>query len=274
MTKPPWEQLPEKLFNFNPNYGGISCFVTGCMGSGKTTLLAYICLKHHREAKCICAWRGTHSGQAWLYLPDIVIWIKKPYTIAPLPTGVDTIHFYQEPELYDDVVNVIYAKPPWWRKYLAKLCKRDPDWPLSIFIDEFEDLCPSYASGRTWKDVRKLSFAVKESRKAWINIFAATQNPFDVDYRVREKFVFWVFLPGSKVPSGHIVSQEEVNKLTIGWGIVEEACSIFKKFHFPALPQLRPRRAFRMRRYGRASISSTQELQVLSRTDADFMVHP
>jgi len=249
--EPVWESLPIKLLSFNPDYGGITALLTGIMGSGKTTLLAYIA-EARREQGELIIWRGLHSGQAWLYLPELVFHVKRSWELrvarAVREYGIDVLEFVKVPKLLPDVTNVVYAPPEWWRKYLVFLTKRQPDVPLFVAVDEFEDICPSYAASDVWHEIRRVSFALKEARKAWVNLFAATQSVFDIDYRVRDKFVVHVYLPGARVPSGHRVRQEEVDRLMLGEAIIEWSRSLFKKITFPPLRPIRERRIFILRR--------------------------
>jgi len=235
-VEPIWRGLASKLVNFNPNYGGVTVLVLGAMGSGKTHLLLNIAAKKVYEARELCVWRGLLHAQAYQYFPDIFIHVKSGYTL-PVYDEVFTMW----PRLRRGCLNVVYAPDDWWLEYLLELSERVGEEPMSVFIDEFEDIAPSYSEGDTWHQLQDLSRALRAFRKAWVNFYVATQNWEAIDYRILNKFVYRVYLPGARRMRRSPVRQAYINRLSLGEFIVEERGAIFTgtPVRFPPMPHVR-----------------------------------
>ena len=243
VSKPIWMELPDKLFNFDPDMGAVTAIALGPSGSGKTHLLIHIAKRKLYDAKEICVWRGLHSAQAFQYFQDVRILVLRGYTLSH-PEYIDE-YFDDMPELEPGVLNVIYAPVEWWREYLIRLTEVHRDMPMSVFCDEFEEIAPSYAAEETWHVIGDLSKALREFRKAWVNFYAATQEWINIDHRVLALFIFRIYLPGARRLRRSPVWQKTIDALAKHMkpdkrrAIIEERGALFYYFEFPKAERVR-----------------------------------
>lgn len=101
-----------------------------------------------------------------------------------------------------DVINVIYTVPKdvkdkfkqMWYDILDGLTKRIWKDSVTVGFDEYEDLAPLNASGKSNKLVGEVADIVKEMRKNDISIFGTTHRETLIDWRVLAKIRWSVYM--------------------------------------------------------------------------------
>jgi len=242
----------DKIIIRNRSLGGQLTFITGEQGSGKTTLMLQLLSELYKHD--VCVWRGLDSAQAiqlFPYQKDIVILLKKgrkhkvriieerKYKKTSLEElGYEIIRYSRitdiEQKLQENKLNVLYMTIEEWREWLIKLPKiRKYTFWLTIAIDEFGEIAPAYPKGELWHKLQDLANGIKEYRKRYINLLAASQQAGEVDHRVRKKFQHRILGPGSIVEKHLRVWQKAIDNLKLGEAYI--CSSKFEKFTFQPL---------------------------------------
>lgn len=195
-------------------------------------------------------WRGQVSCQ-WDRLPgDIekILWIQEPLEMEfEADEGTLTEekrHFKHIPELVDRAdplkLNVVYTKNAVNFIDLIKyLVNRDDytSWS-SVFVDEWEDIAPLNMPKPYNSYVSQLKNTLKEARKRRVSFYGTTQQASGIDWRVKNKVMYFIFLMGATPPKDSRVWKRAIDKLKRG----EAYCtnkSMFERLSFKNYP---PRR--------------------------------
>jgi len=235
------------------DHGGVTVLVSGAKGSGKTTLL--LRLAENLAKKDLVIWRGMFSCQ-WLFslipvnliLPckTKVILIKKQGSERVSPESVaEYVSYYSDiHEVYkhvrENALNVIYTLNIYdWIRIFEFLIYRDDVRFVDIMFDEIEDLFPLNPAGEIWNLVEYGARLLKEFRKTYISLYAATQKISDVDYRILNKINYFIYLKGAKTKKNSIVDQRIVNFLKPGVAIIEGSYYQYFRFNDIARPTVR-----------------------------------
>jgi hypothetical protein len=225
------QEILEQLLAQTDEYGGAFAYITGAMGGGKTSaMLSWLVyhLKHH---------------------PDQKIFFSETYD-APLQTfkvgGLDYIHFMIKEgagvefrdrnkklkdvtkdwnptyfttyaDLYEKakpgmVNTVFFGNRTKWMDFIAYM-RHTTAWD-HIFIDEIGEVIPSNTSGKLHKRIGQFAIFAKDIRKCRMKVIANTQSVRDMDWRVIDKFMYRVFLPGAMADRKHSrVTQKAIDNL-------------------------------------------------------------
>jgi len=140
-----------------------------------------------------------------------------------------------------DKLNVLYMpfenERRYWVEFARFLVHRLPFvYPsayVSLFVDEVEDIVPFQEPGAT-REMKQFVAQMKEFRKCLTSMYCATQQYFDLDYRALGKFQYRIYLQGARVPMRERFSQELVDGLSLGQGVMTG--SFFGKFVFGDYP--------------------------------------
>ena len=246
-----------KLFVRDPNHGGIRCFIVGDQGAGKTNLMCWLAWKIcdiYGEDEVVI-WRGHFSGQFSAFPKEIVVlhlpkWLRYRFLLLGRGRGAVRINperrwqvrYYEQnhEELFyclePGKINVVYAPNDFWLDLLCWLPHRPSREWTSVFFDEIEDIAPSYVAGDEWKLVEDLAKSIKEYRKTLVSMYAATQQPVDVDYCVKYKLrQIRIYLKGAIVDGKERLTQEAVDNLELGRGYLCTGGN-FSDFTIPPWP--------------------------------------
>ena len=99
-----------------------------------------------------------------------------------------------------------------WMDFMRYL-RRTSEWN-HIYIDELGEIAPAGTSGANWKRVGNFANFTKDIRKCMMKVTCNTQAVRDSDYRVWDKFMFLIFLPGSMKDEKHSrVNQGAIDNL-------------------------------------------------------------
>jgi len=244
------ERLLKQLLAQSQDFGGAFAYITGSMGGGKTsamfswllyTLLHYSdqklflsetynaplqCFKLDRnklhfmvmdDSNVIFRDRNNHLAQVKLPVTTfksqkIIKEVKKGDEIeveVKLIPDFDDLYEKAKPGL----VNVVFfGNRFYWMDFIAYL-RHTGDWS-HVFIDELGEITPAGTSGRQWKSIGRFANFTKDLRKCMIKVICNTQSVRDSDYRIQDKFMFRVFLPGAMSDGKHSrVSQSAIDNL-------------------------------------------------------------
>lgn len=128
-------------------------------------------------------------------------------------------------------LNVVYfSKLQFWIDLLRYL-RSVPKWQ-TLFIDEYEDLFPSYNIGELWKRIEWTKNNFKQIRKGLVNVFVNTQAKTDVDWRIRVKMDVWGYLFGAVPDMVSPVKKGAVANLSIGEAWLDWGRSHYGKINF------------------------------------------
>ena len=122
---------------------------------------------------------------------------------------------------------------------LIKYIRQTPKWQ-TVFLDEYEDVCPQRCSGERWHKNEWMASNIKQVRKGLVNVIADTQSIMDVDFRVRSKIMIYGYLYGARVDRLSPVMQHAVNSMEIGKCWLDWGHSIYGQIKFPPYTPKQP----------------------------------
>jgi len=230
------KKIWEQIFARDLNFGGWLVNIVGIQGSGKTSILHHICSRIITEyPKEIIIWRepankpfqAINSGHEFQILHHINTRLQlKEMT----PEGLKDSHrfkitaFKTITELFSllqpGIINVVYMND---QKLWIRVINRavmSPGW-YSIFVDESEDIFPSYSKDEIWMMMERFGSSVKGVRKGLVSMFLDTQNEADLDYRISSKIMVSVYLYGSRKTIHSPIWREALQSLDIGSGWID-----------------------------------------------------
>ena len=241
------EKLINRIFERDPDKGATFTIIQGIQGCGKTSLMLGMAKKifntHPNE---LVFWRESISspcqfnklGDNWqilaekkykLQVLDITNNLKKARDV-PIRyfEGFKQLMLMSKP----DMLNVVFFEDLYkWVDFLNKL-RLTPGWQ-TVFMDEFEDICPEHSGGEIWQKNKLLGNSAKHVRKGLVNLIANSQNLSEIDHRVRKKATIFIYLYGAQQDTASPVSANAIHSLKIGEGWIDHGHSIYGQFRFP-----------------------------------------
>lgn len=248
------------VLNRNKNYGGVSVLMTGGTGCGKTNALARTAVITKRRYKDVIIWRGKDTCQwsLFLYTPEkLILWLNENIDYKLFDRNqekeVDVEkYFYKikrwktEKELvrnlsknYINVIQTIPASPTnitqqlmfsrSWLRIMEELKNRMYKNWITFCFDEFEDMVPQNRSGMYEISIGTAQLQ-KEMRKNDINSYYTVHQITEIDWRVRNKVPWLVYLKGAKPLKSSKVYEATVRKLDPGDAVVEG--TNFERFRY------------------------------------------
>jgi hypothetical protein len=223
------EKIMKRIHVQNKDLGGLFSITTGGQGVGKTgTMLSFAeyTMKQYPNQKifwseCFDAplqftklgdenkWKVFVQGGVNLVFRDRNNYLK--------PINLEHTTFSDYENLWNKAlpgkVNVVFfndrAK---WMEWIGWL-RSTGEWNHT-FIEELGEICPSTSREAMWKRIQTFADTAKDIRKCMMNVHCNTQTLQDIDYRVRQKIMLYIFLPGAKVGrSATRVTQTAVDNL-------------------------------------------------------------
>lgn len=99
-----------------------------------------------------------------------------------------------------------------WMEFIAYL-RKPHEW-VHVYIDEFAEIAPAWERGEPLKRIKNFAKTCKDIRKCMMNVMFNTQTISEIDWRIVDKIMCRVYLPGAKVPSkGSRIYQYAVDSL-------------------------------------------------------------
>ena len=249
------EQLWEKIFNRDLNYGGMLVGVFGIMGSGKTSLLHHISKRIMQEnPEELVFWREPINNPLQVINNgvDFQIFCEKSHPVyAQQLHGKKLVYtdkikirkfsgFFNLLNMADpSKINVIYLDDHTrWLKFIERL-KIYPGWK-SIIMDEMEDICPMRVHGKAWRMNERFANSLKEIRKCNINLYYNTQNQMDLDYRISSKTMMHIYSYGARKDEHSPVFKGALQNLSLGSAWIDFARARFGMIRFPPVKPKQP----------------------------------
>lgn len=247
------EKLLKSLVSQNVDYGGAFVYITGGMGGGKTSamfsLLEYtrkfypnqkIFLSETYDAPLQCFKLGLDKCRFLVKEGSNVIFRDRnkhlakveflPITYFKSNKVTKTITLKNQPSKtivnyepdFDDLwkkskygkVNVVFfGDRGEWAKFVAFM-RHKGEW-CHVFVDEIGEILPAGTSGNRWQTIGEFGNFAKDIRKCMIKVITNTQSVRDLDYRIVDKFMYRIFLPGAMQDKKHSrIVQRAIDNLT------------------------------------------------------------
>ena len=212
------QKLFGQLLGQKYDAGGAFGYITGGMGSGKTSamfsLLDYtrkhypnqkIFLSETFDAPLQCFKLGVDNCR-FLVKEDSNVIFRDRLTHLSKVEFLPITYFTDFDDLwkksrYDRVNVVFFGNRIEWNKFIAYL-RHVGEW-VHIFIDEIGEIVPAGTSGDDWKAIGQFANLAIHFRKCMMKVIANTQSVRDLDYRVKDKFMYVIFLPGALEDKKH-----------------------------------------------------------------------
>jgi len=250
MPKPDEEgrKLLSQLLSQTEDFGGAFSCITGGMGGGKTSaMFSFITynVEHYPSQRIFFSETYGAPLQTFKLLSKLpkdkirflvmensnVIFRNRKKRLAEV--DLNPTYFKSTP-VVDEEDNVIDYKPDYndlydkslpghvnvvffgnrlkWMGFM-KFLRHTGDWN-HIFIDELGEIVPNGTSGANWKEIGSFANFAKDIRKCMMKVVCNTQAIRDSDYRVWDKFMFLIFLPGAMKDEKHSrVMQQAIDSL-------------------------------------------------------------
>ncbi len=128
----------------------------------------------------------------------------------------------------------------WWFEFADKLLelKKQKEF-ITIIIDEAHQVFPASVSSVHWHLCEWFAGSLIDFRRRNISLVSITHQPQLIDYRVFDRSMFFIWLPGSRPPGRVSIlrSKNLASSLNRGEFLIEEANRSFGLATFEKLPQ-------------------------------------
>jgi hypothetical protein len=194
--------------------GGIFSITTGGQGVGKTSAMlsfAEYTMQHYPNQKIFWSEcydaplqflkvRDHNKFQIYIQGGKDIIFRDRNNKLAPL--NLNPVYFSDFENLWNKAepgrINVaFFGDRTKWMEFIAWL-RGTGEW-THTFIEELGEVCPGTSREVLWKRIQGFADVAKDIRKCMMNVHCNTQTLQDIDYRVRQKIMLYIFLPGARV---------------------------------------------------------------------------
>lgn len=210
-------KILKQLLSQDSDYGGAFCYITGAMGGGKTSAMAswmIYTLMHHAHQKVFFSETYDAPLQSFKVGKDYCnFFVQKNSGIVFRDVNnrlkevdLGQIYFTDFDDLWEKaergkINTVFFSQRTKWMEFIASL-RHKGEW-IHIFIDEIGEVIPSNTSGKMHKRIGQFANFSKDFRKCRMKVIANTQSIRDMDWRMLDKFMYRVFLPGAMADKKH-----------------------------------------------------------------------
>lgn len=210
-------RIIKQLLGQESDYGGAFCYITGAMGGGKTSAMAswmVYTLKHHPDQKIFFSETydaplqsfkvGKEYCQFFVKRGSGVVFRDINKKLKEVDLGQK--YFDTHDELWEiaepgKINTVFFGDRTEWMEFIASL-RHKGEW-VHVYIDEIGEVIPSNTSGKQHKRIGQFAVFSKDFRKCRMKVIANTQSIRDMDWRMLDKFMYRVFLPGAMADKKH-----------------------------------------------------------------------
>lgn len=257
------EEVNKLILYREERYGGVCALLTGGTGSGKTNALGRIGMTRLEAFDEIIVWRSKDTCQWNIFIDQpvkLILWRHENvgYELFDRKTGLTlkAEKYFKEIKTWSDpkelvrrlgsegqgVINVVQTIPASptnltqqlmfsksWLRILE--CLKNRRWArwVTVCFDEIEDTVPQNRQGMYEVNLGYAQL-IKELRKNKINFYGSAHGITEVDWRVRNKMPWAVYMKGTKPLKESKVKEDSIKKLSIGEAFVE--ATNFEKFSF------------------------------------------
>jgi len=212
------EKLLTYLLGQEEDYGGAFAYITGAQGGGKTSAMFFIIeytLKMFPQQKLFLS--ETYDAPLQCFkakdLDKIHFFAKQGSDVVfrdrnkhLARVDLKTTYFVDFDDLWIKAkpgnINVVFfGDRTEWMGFVEHL-RHVGEW-CHIFFDEIGEVIPSNTSGALHKKIGQFSMFSKDIRKCKMKVIANTQSIRDMDWRILDKFMYRVFLPGAMADRKH-----------------------------------------------------------------------
>ena len=245
------KELEGRIMQRDSAIGGMVLECLGVQGSGKTSFMLSIAEDvTHTYPKELVFWRDSYYSQCqfnrfkkWQIHAEEEVELQFKDIDKGIVVDIPVTKFSGFKELIRNAkpqqINVVYLKNNYEYLTMIRFLRLYKGFQ-TFFIDEYEDIAPLRCSGMQWKKNEELSNEFKHIRRGLVNLICNTQNPSDVDWRVRSKIMCHAYLYGSKVDGQSPIDQGAVNHLKMGQWYMDYGYALFGKGTFDSFPPIKP----------------------------------
>lgn len=114
--------------------------------------------------------------------------------------------------------------PVWWYEMISKVLQLKPQHEfLSLFLDEFQEIGPMYSRAEIFHLVGWLVNTTFDQRRMNVSMYAVSHDTTLIDYRIKKRMEFFVYMPGAKPDEGNsLVWQSLTAALVKGEYVIEK----------------------------------------------------
>jgi len=226
------EIIGQRLLNFllsqKADYGGAFCYITGAQGGGKTSAMFFMIeytLQMFPNQKLFLS--ETYDAPLQCFktknLDKIRFYVKKGSKVVFRDRHKHLEQTHLKETYFDDFddlwnkalpgyINVVFfGDRTEWMRFVEHL-RHVGEW-CHVYFDEIGEVIPSDTSGAMHKKIGQFSVFSKDIRKCMLKVITNTQSVRDMDWRVRDKFMFRIFLPGAMADKHCRVTQKAIDNL-------------------------------------------------------------
>jgi len=108
----------------------------------------------------------------------------------------------------------------WFEVIYVLIHRHDTKW-FALLLDEADDIFPESPQGIRWRFQEWAKNVMRDLRKTRTNFVICTHAINDLDFRIRSKIQFWIYMKNAKVPRSSIVKPYVTSYLKRGQFIIE-----------------------------------------------------
>jgi len=208
------KRIMRRIHVQDKDMGGIFSITTGGQGVGKTsTMLSFAEYTINKYPNQKIFWSECYDAplqfvkvqdpSKWhIFIKEgkNIIFRNRNQHLKPVNMNVTTFKDFDDvwKKSKPGVINVVFfGERTIWMEFIGWL-RSVGEW-VHIFIEELGEVCPGTSRGELWKRIQSFADIAKDVRKCMMNVHCNTQTLMDIDYRVRQKIMLYIFLPGARV---------------------------------------------------------------------------
>lgn len=109
----------------------------------------------------------------------------------------------------------------WFEIFYLLITRMDTYW-YAVLIDESDDIFPEMPKGIRWKLQEWAKNIMRDLRKTRTSLIMCTHALTDLDYRIRSKNQYWIYMRNARIPDSSMIKRKELTmELRTGQYIIE-----------------------------------------------------
>lgn len=132
--------------------------------------------------------------------------------------------------------------PVWWFEFSERLMEMKPrDKYVTLHIDEAHQVFPHSPVGEHYHLIDWFANSMIDMRRHNISLIACAHDVTYIDWRIRYRVEFSIYMPGAKPERGRSrVNASLIASLDVGQSLIEEMLGEFGMFEFGRIPKQPP----------------------------------